>query len=107
MTEPYRREQMKYRDNMTPEELTQFMAEVNALDAVLKSAADHDAQGASQNLIDEVLKQIKCDVDSGDMTAIEEMIRHLPEGRLRGYLSEYENPSDYVGMGWVGKDGRP
>ena len=38
MTEPYRREQMKYRDNMTPEELTQFMAEVNALDAALTAA---------------------------------------------------------------------
>ena len=60
-----------------------------------------------QALIDEVLKQIKCDVDSGDMIAIEEMIRHLPEDQLRGYLSEYENPNDYVGMGWVGSDGRP
>lgn len=98
---------MKYRDNMTPEELAQFMAEVNALDAALTAAHEHDAQGAKQGLIDEVLKQIKCDVDSGDMTAIEEMIRHLPEDQLRGYLSEYENPSDYVGMGWVGSDGRP
>ena len=98
---------MKYRDNMTPLELEQFQREVDELDAVLKSAANHDAQGARQGLIDEVLKQIKCDVDSGDMTAIEEMIRHLPEDRLHGYLSEYEDPSDYVGMGWVGKDGRP
>ena len=98
---------MKYRDNMTPEELTQFMAEVNALDAALTAAHEHDAKVQGQALIDEVLKQIKCDVDSGDMTAIEEMIRHLPEDQLRGYLSEYENPSDYVGMGWVGSDGRP
>ena len=98
---------MKYRDNMTPLELEQFMQEVNALDAVLTSAYEHDAKLQGQALIDEVIKQIKCDVASGDMTAIEEMIRHLPEDRLHGYLPEHEDPSDYFGMGWVGKDGRP
>ena len=56
---------MKYRDNMTAEELAQFMAEVNALDAVLRSIPN-------------------------------------PEP-----VPEWEDPSDYAGMGWVGKDGRP
>lgn len=33
---------MKYRDNMTEKELAEFMQEVNALDALLTSAAEHD-----------------------------------------------------------------
>ena len=57
---------MKYRDNMTAEELAQFMAEVNALDAVLRSIPNFEP---------------------------------VPD--------EWEDPSDYAGMGWVGKDGRP
>jgi hypothetical protein len=60
---------MKYRDNMTAHELSQFMSEINALDAVYTAVAEHDA------------------------------IRDLPD--------EYEDQSDYVGMGWIGKDGRP
>lgn len=98
---------MKYRDNMTPEELAQFMGEVNALDAALRAADEHDKKAQDQHLIDAVLSQIKCDVDSGDMTAIEELIKQLPENLLQGYLSESDDPSDYAGMGWVGKDGRP
>lgn len=62
---------MKYRDNMTPEELAQFMGEVNALDAALADAHANDAKKAEA----------------------------LPD--------EWEDPNDYVGMGWVGKDGRP
>jgi len=57
---------VKYRDNMTAEELAQFMAEVNALDAVLRSIPNFEP---------------------------------VPD--------EWEDPSDYAGMGWVGKDGRP
>ena len=57
---------MKYRDNMTPEELAKFMEEVNALDAVLSSLPKEP------------------DPDP-----------------------EWEDPSDYVGMGWIGRDGRP
>jgi hypothetical protein len=95
---------MKYRDNMTPEELTQFMGEVNAIDAAYAAADKHDKKA---NLIDAVLAQIKCDVDSGDMTAIEELVKHLPENLLQSYLPEFDDPSDYAGMGWVGSDGRP
>lgn len=57
---------MKYRDNMTPEELAKFMEEVNALDALLSSLPKEPAPDP-----------------------------------------EWEDPSDYVGMGWVGRDGRP
>lgn len=56
---------------MTPEELAQFMGEVNALDALLASAHEQDAKNTEP----------------------------IPE--------EYEDPSDYTGMGWVGRDGRP
>lgn len=35
---------MKYRDNMTEEELAEFMREVNAIDALLVSAYKHDRE---------------------------------------------------------------
>ena len=35
---------MKYRENMTQAELAEFMAEINALDAIYASAYAHDAQ---------------------------------------------------------------
>ena len=35
---------MKYRENMTKDELAKFMAEINALDAAYASAVEHDAQ---------------------------------------------------------------
>jgi hypothetical protein len=92
---------------MNQEELKQFMSEVNAIDAAYAAADKHDKKAQSKHLIDAVLAQIKCDVDSGDMTAIEELVKHLPENLLQGYLSEFNDPSDYVGMGWVGSDGRP
>ena len=39
-------------------------------------------------LIDAVLEQIKVDVAAGDLTAIEEMIRHLPADILLNFLPE-------------------
>jgi hypothetical protein len=62
---------MKYKENMTPEELAHFMEEVNALDQLLASAHEHDAKNTEP----------------------------MPK--------EWEDPSDYKGMGWVGWDGRP
>jgi hypothetical protein len=62
---------LKYRDNMTADELKKFMGEVNAFDDVLASAHEHDAKNTEP----------------------------IPDG--------YENQSDYAGMGWIGKDGRP
>ena len=41
-----------------------------------------------QILIDEVIKQIKTDADYGDFTAIEELIKGLPEASLKAFLSE-------------------
>jgi hypothetical protein len=62
---------MKYRDNMTPTELAEFMSEVNELDAAYASAVEYDAKTQ----------------------------KDAPE--------EWEDPSDYVGMGWVDGRGRP
>lgn len=63
---------MIYRDNMTAAELTQFKAEIDALDAAYASAAEHDAKQAAHPAPD-----------------------------------EWEDPSDYAGMGWVDRRGRP
>jgi len=41
-----------------------------------------------QNLIDRVLKQIERDIETGDLTAIEELLRHTPEETLQAYLPE-------------------
>ena len=40
------------------------------------------------DLINKVLDQIKKDVESGDMTAIEELIDEVSEKKLRSFLSE-------------------
>jgi hypothetical protein len=39
-------------------------------------------------LIDQVLDQIKKDVDAGDFTAIHEMLLELPDETLLAYLPE-------------------
>lgn len=39
-------------------------------------------------VLDAVLDQIQLDVANGDMTAIEEMLQHLPLEILQGYLPE-------------------
>ena len=58
---------MKYRDNMTLEELAQFKKELQVLEDAYTSAAQHDTQ------------------------------KPAPD--------EWEDPSDYVGMGWVNSRG--
>lgn len=40
---------MKYRDNMTEDELAKFMQEVNKLNAAYESAAKHDKQVMASN----------------------------------------------------------
>ena len=63
---------MKYRENMTADELAQFKKDLNDLDNAYKSAAEHDAKAAMSPAPD-----------------------------------EWEDPSDYVGMGWIDSRGRP
>jgi hypothetical protein len=47
--------------------------------------------GMNQELIDQVIEQIKEDVENQDMTAIEELLRFVPTEYLLGYLSEVNN----------------
>ena len=39
-------------------------------------------------LIDKVLQQIKTDIESGDVTSVEELLRNTPQTALLGYLPE-------------------
>lgn len=41
-----------------------------------------------QELIDSVIDQIEADVFLGEFTAIEELLRHVPEEALNAFLSE-------------------
>lgn len=47
-----------------------------------------------QTIIDDVLEQIVLDVKQGDLTAIEEMIKHLPYDVLVGFVSCAGLPSE-------------
>ena len=42
----------------------------------------------NQQLIDDVLNQILQDVKDFDLTAVEELIKNIPEDVLKGYLPE-------------------
>lgn len=64
---------MKYRENMTADELAKFKQELDELDAAYKDADEIDREVAASN--------------------------PMPE--------EHEDPSDYVGMGWIDRRGRP
>ena len=111
---------MKYRDNMTPEELAKFMEEVNALDAVLSSLPN-----PSQVNDEETGKWVILSFFPNSPTDVYGLFDSEQEARdyaeRHGFSTGgnayqinmvlnahyHENPSDYVGMGWVGKDGRP
>jgi len=41
-----------------------------------------------EDLIDQVLLQVKRDIQNEDLTAIEELLRFVPEDRLFAFLSE-------------------
>jgi hypothetical protein len=43
-------------------------------------------------LIDQVINQIKRDIDHNDLTALEELLQQIPDEVLRPYLSEIEAP---------------
>jgi hypothetical protein len=42
----------------------------------------------NEDLINEVLQQIKADIENEDMTAIEELIKEIPEEKLNAFLPE-------------------
>ena len=49
-------------------------------------------EAKTQELMDEVIVQIKRDCDMGDYTAIEELLQSCPEANLRGFLSDISSP---------------
>jgi hypothetical protein len=58
---------MKYQDNMTPAELTQFRKELDELDAAYAAAAEHDAavQAAPEGWEDEMELLTKAALNRG------------------------------------------
>jgi len=48
----------------------------------------YDEGKASQELIDEVIEEIKRDISSGDLTALDELLKAIPLSYLNGYLPE-------------------
>jgi hypothetical protein len=42
----------------------------------------------NQKLIDRAIEQIKKDVESGDLTAIDELLKYVPAKNLEAFLSE-------------------
>ena len=54
----------------------------NTLGNVLKEKEDFN------NLVDSVIDQIKEDINGGDLTAIDELLRFVPKENLIGYLPE-------------------
>lgn len=51
---------------------------------------DKETSNNKQIIIDKVLEQIKEDVECGDVTAIEELLKSCPEESLTNYLPEVE-----------------
>jgi len=43
-----------------------------------------------QELVDRVIGQIQLDIDSGDVTALEELLRRVPAKVLESYLPEVD-----------------
>lgn len=55
-------------------------------------ATEEVKEAKTQELMDEVIIQIKRDCDMGDYTAIEELLMSCPEANLRGFLSDIGSP---------------
>ena len=53
-----------------------------------KRISDSVNEAVDQALIDQVVDQIMRDIEMGDQTAIEELLKSWPEENLRGFLSE-------------------
>ena len=81
------------------DQLTTFRKHIGALYQVLDRAGrivpmESVNEAVDQELMDQVIVQIKRDCDMGDYTAIEELLMSCPEDKLRGFLSEVEESKD-------------
>ena len=70
--------------SLTEEE---FMGKLNEWDLYLKTII---RRSIMQMLIDRVLEQIKVDIEGGDLTALEELIKVIDKHNLIQYLPEEE-----------------
>jgi hypothetical protein len=84
---------------MAAEEVLGHVAEAKA---IWEGDEGSFAEGAYSNpgqLIDAVLEQIKQDVQSGDLTSIEELLKSCPAEALSGYLPEEMGEGAYYNPG--------
>lgn len=42
----------------------------------------------NEQLVDRVIDQIEADIEAGDVTALAELLRQIPEPLLKGFLPE-------------------
>ena len=78
------------------DQLTTFRKHIGALYQVLDrsgrivpmESTEEVKEAVDQALIDQVVDQIMRDIEMGDQTAIEELLKSCPEVNLRGFLSE-------------------
>jgi hypothetical protein len=52
--------------------------------------------GKDELLRSMVIEQIRKDIAAGDVTAIDELLRFVPQQYLLGFLSEFENSIDSI-----------
>ena len=81
------------------DQLTTFRKHISALYQVLDRAGrivpmESVNEAVDQALIDQVVDQIMRDIEMGDQTAIEELLKSCPEANLRGFLSEVGESKD-------------
>ena len=75
------------RGNKSGQTLESAMSEHTATPAHQAKVADLMSE-RDQDLVDRVLIQIQEDIENGDVTAIEEMLYHVPIRHLEAFLSE-------------------
>ena len=81
------------------DQLTTMRKHVEALYQVLDRSGrivpmESVNEAVDQALIDQVVDQIMRDIEMGDQTAIEELLKSCPEANLRGFLSEVGESKD-------------
>ena len=81
------------------DQLTTMRKHISALYQVLDRSGrivpmESVNEAVDQALIDQVVDQIMRDIEMGDQTAIEELLKSCPEENLRGFLSEVEESKD-------------
>ena len=67
-----------------------FDAILAAQVALHEAAYNQESGGRVMNRIDKVIEQISKDLEFGDTTALEELLRDVPDESLKSYLPEEE-----------------